>query len=53
MTKIIPQRRNYAGVSAGAGEGEAMDGTPAQTVIETYKTQLEGEVKAYNDALKQ
>lgn len=53
MTKIIPQRRNYAGVSAGAGEGEALDGSPAQTIIETYKSQLEGEVDAYNAALKE
>jgi len=53
MTKIIPQRRNYAGVSAGAGEGEALDGTPAQTVIETYKSQLEGEVAAYNASLNE
>ena len=53
MTKIIPQRRNYSGVSAGAGEGEAMDGSPAQTIIETFKSQLEGEVEAYNAALKE
>lgn len=53
MTKIVPQRRKYAGVSNGAGEGEALDGTPAQTIIETYKSQLEGEVEAYNAALKE
>lgn len=53
MTKIIPQRRKYEGVSADAGEGDALDGTPAQTVIETYKSQLEGEVEAYNAALKE
>lgn len=50
--KIIPQRREYEGVSAAAGEGEALDGTPAQTIIETYKGQLEGEVSAYNANLK-
>ncbi len=52
MTKIIPQRREYEGVSVGAGEGEAQEGTPAQTIIETYKSQLEGEVEAYNAALQ-
>lgn len=53
MTKIMPQRRSYSGVNNGAGEGEAMDGSPAQTIIETYKSQLEGEVEAYNAALNE
>ena len=52
MSKIVPQRRNYAGVSAGAGEKEALDGMPAQTIIETYKTQLEEQVAQYNANLQ-
>ena len=55
MEKIVPQRRNancyqYNGqnVTVGAGEGEALKGEPAQTVIETYQKQLENEVAAYN-----
>lgn len=55
MEKIVPQRRNancylYNGqtVTMGAGEKEALEGVPAQTVIETYKKQLENEVAAYN-----
>lgn len=52
MENIIPQRREYTGVS-NVGEGEAMEGAPAQTIIETYKSQLEAEVAAYNAALEQ
>lgn len=55
MEQIVPQRRNancyqYNGqnVTVGAGESEALKGEPAQTVIETYKKQLENEVAAYN-----
>ena len=51
MEKTMPQRRKYAGVSD-VGEGDALNGTPAQTIIETYKSQLEAEVAAYNEALK-
>lgn len=51
MEKIVPQRRNYANVS-NVGEGEALDGSPAQTIVETYKSQLEAEVEAYNAALE-
>lgn len=52
MEKIVPQRRNYANVS-NVGEGEALGGSPAQTIVETYKSQLEAEVEAYNAALEQ
>lgn len=52
MEKIVPQRRKYTGVKIEAGESEALKGEPAQTIIETYKSQIEGEVAAYNDALK-
>ncbi len=52
MEKIVPQRRNYANVSH-VGEGDALDGSPAQTIVETYKSQLEAEVEAYNAALEQ
>ena len=51
MESIVPQRRKYAGVTADAGEGDALAGQPAQTIIETYKSQLEGEVAAYNAEL--
>lgn len=52
MSKIIPQRRKYTGVDVGAGEGDARNGVPAQTIVETYKTQLEEQVAAYNAALE-
>lgn len=51
MEKIVPQRRTYTGVTIAAGESEALKGEPAQTIIETYKSQIEGEVEAYNKAL--
>lgn len=51
MSKIVPQRRSYTGVNVGAGEGDALDGVPAQTIVETYKTQLEEQVATYNAAL--
>lgn len=50
MSKIVPQRRDYTNVS-NVGEGDALDGSPAQTIVETYKSQLEAEVEAYNAAL--
>lgn len=53
MSKIIPQRRKYTGVDVGAGEGDARNGVPAQTIVETYKTQLEEQVATYNAALEQ
>ena len=52
MTKIIPQRRKYAGIDEKPGEPEALQGTPAQTIVETYKSQLEAEVAAYNETVK-
>lgn len=52
MEKIVPQRRNYTNVSNSIADKEAMRGTPAQTLIETYKSQLESEVAAYNANLK-
>ncbi len=52
MEKIVPQRRDYSNVSNSIADGEAMRGTPAQTLIETYKSQLESEVAAYNEKLK-
>lgn len=51
MGKIVPQRRSYSGVNVGAGEGDALNGMPAQTIIETYKSQLDEQVAAYNAAL--
>lgn len=51
MSKIMPQRRGYTGVNVGAGEGDALNGMPAQTIVETYKTQVEEQVAAYNAAL--
>ncbi len=53
MSKIMPQRRKYTGVDVGAGEGDARNGVPAQTIVETYKTQLEEQVATYNAALEQ
>lgn len=52
MSKIIPQRRKYTGVTVDAGEKEARSGVPAQTIVETYKTQLEEQVATYNAALE-
>lgn len=53
MSKIMPQRRNYSGVSVGAGESDALKGMPAQTIIETYKSQLDEQVAAYNASLQE
>lgn len=51
MSYIVPQRRGYTGVNVGAGERDALDGVPAQTIVETYKAQLEEQVAAYNAAM--
>ena len=51
MASTVPQRREYPEVSNNVGEGDALEGMPAQTIIETYKSQLDGEVEAYNNAL--
>lgn len=53
MSKIVPQQRKYTGVTVNAGEGDARNGVPAQTIVETYKTQLEEQVATYNAALEQ
>ncbi len=52
MGKIVPQQRKYTGVTVNAGEGDARNGVPAQTIVETYKTQLEEQVATYNAALQ-
>lgn len=52
MGKIVPQQRKYTGVTVNAGEGDARNGVPAQTIVETYKTQLEEQVATYNAALE-
>lgn len=33
------------------GEAEAREGTPAATIVDTYKNVVANEVKAYNDKL--
>lgn len=52
MSKIVPQQRKYTGVTVNAGEGDARNGVPAQTIVETYKSQLEQQVADYNAALE-
>lgn len=55
MENIIPQRKNnniYEGVTMSYGESEAKEGTPAATIIETYKSVVEGEIAAYNASLQ-
>lgn len=54
MSKTIPQRKNndlYEGVTMDYGEAEAKEGTPAATIIDTYKNVVKSEVQAYNDKL--
>jgi|GEM_PF-6285933 len=54
MAKSIPQRKNndlYEGVTMDYGEAEAREGTPAATIVDTYKNVVANEVKAYNDKL--
>lgn len=54
MSKTIPQRKNddlYEGVTMGYGEEEAKEGTPAATIIDTYKNVVKKEVQSYNDKL--
>ena len=56
MAKTIPQRKNddlYEGVTMSYGEEEAKAGTPAATIIDTYKDVVKNEVQAYNDKLGQ
>lgn len=51
MAKSIPQRKNdnlYEGVTMSYGEEEAKQGTPAATIIDTYKNVVASEVEAYN-----
>ena len=54
MANSIPQRKNndlYEGVTMDYGEAEAMAGTPAATIVDTYKNVVKSEVQAYNDKL--
>lgn len=54
MANSIPQRKNddlYAGVTMSYGEEEAKAGTPAATIIDTYKNVVASEVEAYNSKL--
>ena len=54
MTNTIPQRKNndlYEGVTMDYGEAEAREGTPAATIIDTYRNVVKSEVQAYNDKL--
>lgn len=55
MTSIIPQRKSndiYTGVTMSYGDSEAMAGSPAATIIETYRNVLDGEVKEFNKKLE-
>lgn len=54
MGKSIAQRKNndlYEGVMMDYGEAEAKEGTPAATIVDTYKNVVKNEVQAYNDKL--
>lgn len=56
MTSIIPQRKAndvYTGVTMGYGDGEALAGSPAATIIETYRGVIKGEVEAFNKKLQE
>lgn len=51
MENSIPQRKNdglYDGVTMSYGEEEAKAGTPAATIVDTYKNVVASEVEAYN-----
>ena len=55
MENIIPQRKNnnlYEGVTMSYGEDEAKAGTPAATIVDTYKSVVESEIAAYNASLQ-
>lgn len=55
MTSIVPQRKGddiYTGVHTAYGDAEALAGSPAVTVIETYRGVIKGEVDAFNEKLK-
>lgn len=54
MADIIPQRKNdllFEGVTLSYGDQEAKDGTPAATIIDTYKNVVKTEVQNYNEKL--
>ena len=54
MSNTIPQRKNndlYEGVTQDYGEAEAKEGTPAATIIDTYRNVVKNEVQSYNDKL--
>ena len=54
MANSVAQRKNsdlYEGVTMDYGEEEAKQGTPAATIVDTYKDVVKNEVKAYNDKL--
>jgi len=56
MSKSIAQRKNsdlYEGVTMDYGEAEAKEGTPAATIVDTYKNVVKTEVQSYNDKLMQ
>ncbi len=51
MTSIVPQRKGndvYTGVTTNYGDGEALNGSPPATIIETYRDVVDSEVAAFN-----
>lgn len=56
MDHGVPARKNngvYEGVTMNYGEAEAKEGTPAATIVDTYKDVVAGEVEAYNAKMKE
>lgn len=54
MANIIPQRKNdllFEGVTLSYGETEAKEGTPAATIMDTYRNVIKTEVQNYNEKL--
>ncbi len=55
MTSIVPQRKGndvYTGVTMDYGDGEALGGSPAATIIETYRGVVSSEVASFNKTLE-
>lgn len=55
MSSIVPQRKNndiYTGVTMSYGDSEALAGSPAATIIETYRNVVAAEVEAFNKKLE-
>ncbi len=54
MADIIPQRKNdllFEGVTLSYGDAEAKEGTPAATIMDTYRNVIKKEVENYNERL--